>query len=217
MNPGRGIYTVRWANQRVIRSASIRSGETSSLQSSDSLEKVSREVVACTKCRLCETRKHAVPGEGSESAKLMFVGEAPGEQEDIQGRPFVGAAGKLLTELLESINLRREDVYIANIVKCRPPNNRPPRKDEAAACRQYLDRQIALLHPTVICPMGNSAIHAFLDSDEGVTALHGIPFEIESITLFPMYHPAAALYTASLRSVMEEDFRKLRALLDSMA
>jgi len=183
----------------------------------DSLRKVSSEVIVCTKCRLCETRKHAVSGEGAESARVVFVGEAPGEQEDIQGRPFVGAAGKLLTELLQSINLRREDVYITNTVKCRPPNNRPPRKDESVACRPFLDRQIALIGPKVICPMGNSAIHAFMDSDESVTALHGIPFEIRSVTYFPMYHPAAALYTFSLRKVMEEDFRKLRTLLDSMA
>ena len=147
----------------------------------------------------------------------MFVGEAPGEQEDIQGRPFVGAAGKLLTELIESIGLRREDVYITNIVKCRPPSNRPPRKDESVACRPYLDRQLALIHPFVICPMGNSAIHAFLDTGKSVTVVHGITFEKESITYFPMYHPAAALYTFTLRKVMEEDFRKLRVLLDSIA
>lgn len=147
----------------------------------------------------------------------MFVGEAPGEQEDVQGRPFVGAAGKLLTELLASIGLGREDVYITNVVKCRPPNNRPPRKDESSACRAYLDRQLALIHPSVICPMGNSAIHALIDSDESVTAVHGIPFEVGSITYFPMYHPAAALYTFELRRVMEEDFKKLRALLDSLS
>lgn len=186
-------------------------------QPSDSLEKVSSEVVVCTKCRLCETRKNAVPGQGPRNAKVMFVGEAPGEQEDIQGLPFVGAAGKLLTELLESIGLRREDVYITNVVKCRPPNNRPPRKDESGACRPYLDRQIALIRPLVICPMGNSAIHALIDSDKSVTSLHGIPFEVESITYFPMYHPAAALYTFGLKRVMEEDFKKLRAVLDSLS
>ncbi len=188
-----------------------------STQASDSLEKVSGEVVVCTNCRLCNTRKRAVPGEGTKTAKVMFVGEAPGEQEDVQGRPFVGAAGKLLTELLESIGLGREDVYITNVVKCRPPNNRPPRKDEAAACRPYLDRQIAFIRPRVICPMGNSAIQALLDSEESVAQLHGIPFEVESITYFPMYHPAAALYTLALKKVMQEDFRKLRALLDSLA
>ncbi len=145
----------------------------------------------------------------------MFIGEAPGEQEDVQGRPFVGAAGKLLGELLASIGLRREEVYITNVAKCRPPNNRPPRKDETAACRPYLERQISLIQPKVICPMGNSAIHALIESDDSVTDLHGIPFEVGQITYFPMYHPAAALYTFSLRKTMEEDFRKLRALLDA--
>lgn len=146
----------------------------------------------------------------------MFIGEAPGEQEDIQGRPFVGSAGKLLGELLSSIGIQREEVYITNIVKCRPPNNRPPRKDEAAACRAYLNRQITQIQPKVVCPMGNSAIHALIESEDPVTELHGIPFEVGAITYFPMFHPAAALYTFSLRKVMEEDFKKLRALLDSL-
>lgn len=144
------------------------------------------------------------------------MGEAPGEQEDNQGRPFVGAAGKLLTELIESIGLRREEAYITNIVKCRPPNNRPPRKDEAQACRPYLDRQITLIQPRVICPMGNSAIHGLVNSEDSVTSLHGIPFEVGSITYFPMFHPAAALYTFSLKKVMEEDFKKLKGLLNGL-
>jgi len=213
---GTGIYIVRFGNQNAPPNQD-ENEELALTESGDSLEKVSSEVLACTKCRLCETRQHAVPGEGLGLAKVMFVGEAPGEQEDLQGRPFVGSAGKLLTELLQSVDIRREEVYITNIVKCRPPNNRPPRKDESAACRPYLDRQIALIRPAVVCPMGNSAIQTFVDSDKSVTALHGIPFEINSVTYFPMYHPAAALYTASLRKVMEEDFRKLRALLDSLA
>jgi DNA polymerase len=183
---------------------------------SDSIEKISGEVILCKLCRLCEKRKNAVPGEGFKDSRVMFIGEAPGEQEDVQGRPFVGAAGKLLTELLATINLRRENVYITNIVKCRPPNNRPPRKDEAAACRPYMNRQIALIQPAVICPMGNSAIHALMESGDGVTELHGIPFESGSLTYFPMYHPAAALYTNSLRGVMEEDFKKLKILLKTL-
>ena len=191
-------------------------GKHMSTQTEDSIEKVAGEVVLCTKCRLCRTRKHAVPGEGSTTARVVFVGEAPGEQEDNQGRPFVGAAGKLLTELIESLGLRRDDVYITNIVKCRPPNNRPPRKDEAQACRPYLERQIALIQPRVICPMGNSAIHELMKTEDSVTALHGIPFEVDSFTYFPLYHPAAALYTFSLKKVMEEDFRKLGALLNSL-
>jgi len=185
---------------------------------SDSLDHVAAEVHACTKCSLCETRTKAVPGEGNEAAKVIFVGEAPGGQEDAQGRPFVGAAGKLLNELLTSISLSRHEVYITNVVKCRPPNNRPPRKDESAACRAYLNRQIALIHPKVICPMGNSAIRALVNpsNSDSVTSLHGIPLEVDSITYLPMYHPAAALYTMSLRKVMEEDFRKLRGILDSL-
>jgi len=182
----------------------------------DSIVKVSSEVVVCTKCRLSETRRNAVPGEGLENSRVVFVGEAPGEQEDAQGRPFVGAAGKLLTELQASVGLRREDVYITNIVKCRPPNNRPPRKDEASACRPYLNRQISLIGPRIICPMGNSAIHALLDSDKGVTDLHGTPIKIGQVTYFPMYHPAAALYTFQLRKVMEEDFEKLKILLNGL-
>ena len=181
------------------------------------MNNVSNEVVACTKCRLCETRRNAVPGEGSKDAKVMFVGEAPGEQEDSQGRPFVGAAGKLLTELLVSIGLRREEVYITNVVKCRPPKNRPPRRDEVSACKPYLERQFLLIAPRVICPMGNSAIHSLMESEKSVTDLHGIPFEVGTVTYFPMYHPAAALYTFQLRRVLEEDFKKLRALLDSLA
>ena len=185
-------------------------------QTKDSINEISNQVIACTKCRLCETRRNAVPGEGSAIAKVMFVGEAPGEQEDIQGRPFVGAAGKLLTELLASIGLRREDVYITNVVKCRPPKNRPPRKDEVASCKPYLERQFSIIAPRVICPMGNSAISSLIDENKSVTELHGIPFEVGETTYFPMYHPAAALYTFQLRRVLEEDFKKLRALLDSL-
>lgn len=192
-------------------------GKSMCTEAEDSIDKVASEVVVCTKCRLCNTRKHAVPGEGSRSARVMFVGEAPGEQEDNQGRPFVGAAGKLLTELVESIGLRREDVYITNIVKCRPPNNRPPRKDETQACGPYLERQMSLIQPRVICPMGNSAIRGLMNSEDSVTLLHGIPFEVGSITYFPMFHPAAALYTFSLKKVLEEDFKKLGALLGSLA
>ena len=183
----------------------------------DSAESISSEVVSCRQCRLYETRRNAVPGDGSWSAKVMFIGEAPGEQEDNQGRPFVGAAGKLLTELLQSIGLRREEVFITNTVKCRPPNNRPPRKDESAACWSFLERQLNLVHPRVVCPLGNSAIRSLLNSSESVTQLHGKPLEKGGVTYFPMFHPAAALYTFALRKVMEEDFMRLRVVLDSLA
>jgi DNA polymerase len=145
---------------------------------------------------------------------VIFVGEAPGEQEDVQGRPFVGAAGKLLTELLESVGVRREDVYITNIVKCRPPKNRPPRKDEAASCKPYLERQLFLINPKVVCPMGNSAIHSLIGKEKSVTELHGKPLQVGNVTFFPMYHPAAALYTFQLRKVLEEDFKNLSAFLN---
>jgi len=112
--------------------------------------------------------------------------------------------------------LRREDVYITNIVKCRPPANKPPRKDEAKACRPYLDRQISLISPRIICPMGNSAIHSLVDSEKSVSDLHGMPVEIGQVTFFPMYHPAAALYTFQLRKVMEEDFKQLKRLLNGL-
>jgi len=182
----------------------------------DSLESIVSEANACTKCRLCETRRNAVPGEGSRSAKVVFIGEAPGEKEDDLGRPFVGAAGKLLSELLQSIGFKREEVFITNTVKCRPPNNRPPRKDELAACMNYLDRQLKLIRPRVICPMGNSAIRTLLNQAESVSELHGVPFEKDAIIYFPMYHPAAALYTFALRKVMEEDFKKLKGVFDSL-
>jgi len=184
--------------------------------SEDSLELIADEVIRCEKCRLWETRKNAVPGEGSARSIVVFVGEAPGEQEDNQGRPFVGAAGKLLTELLQSVGMQRDDVFITNTVKCRPPNNRPPRRDESAACGDYLARQLRVLRPQLICPMGNSAIRTLLRSEDSVSDLHGKTVEKDGVTYFPMYHPAAALYTFSLRKVMEEDFRKLRAVLDSL-
>lgn len=207
MNIYRTLYGI-WAQASVCIKLVVETGTVS-------LEEIVSAITVCTKCRLCQTRKNAVPGEGKRNAQLMFVGEAPGGQEDLQGSPFVGASGQLLAALLESIGLRRDEVYITNIVKCRPPSNRPPRKDETAACRGYLDRQIALIQPKVLCPLGNSAIRALLDCPEPITKIHGLPFESNSITYFPMYHPAAALYTPSLKQVMQEDFKKLRALLDS--
>jgi len=174
------------------------------------------QVRDCTRCPLHVGRTNAVFGAGNADAELMFIGEAPGEQEDTQGRPFVGAAGKLLTELLTSIGLKREEVFITNIVKCRPPDNRPPRKDESLLCKPYLDRQLKLVSPRIICPMGNSAIRTIMSLDQSVSELHGVPFEIGSTTYLPMYHPAAALYTFSLRRVMEEDCRKLKGLLESL-
>lgn len=173
------------------------------------VEQISREVRGCTKCELHEGRKNAVPGEGNVSTKMMFIGEAPGREEDLQGRPFVGTAGKLLSQLLASINLSRQDVYITNIVKCRPPKNRPPRVGEISACSSYLERQIRLIDPKVICLMGNTALKVFLGKDISISRAHGQPARMANRVIFPLYHPAAVLYDAKLRSVLEEDFKRV--------
>src|SRR6266516_7735001 len=177
------------------------------------LATVHSEVMACTKCELYKSRKNAVPGEGPADAKIMFVGEGPGQNEDEQGRPFVGAAGKLLTELLESIGLNRAEVFITNIVKCRPPNNRAPRRSEVEACNPYLIEQIRLIKPRIICALGTPAITTLLGDEYSATKAHGKPVPKERLTILPMYHPAAALYDASLKEVLASDFRILRNLL----
>jgi len=175
------------------------------------MEQVEREVRECTKCDLYKVRKNAVPGDGDIKARVMFIGEAPGQEEDLQGRPFVGMAGKFLSQLLSSIGLRREDVYITNIVKCRPPGNRPPRVAEMSACSGYLDRQIRIINPKLICPMGNVALKTFLGKDSSISKVHGQRITSkESTVIFPLYHPAAALYVGGLKSVLEEDFKKLK-------
>jgi len=177
----------------------------------EQVEQVNREVRQCVKCELHKGRRNAVPGDGDVRTEIMFVGEAPGQEEDLQGLPFVGAAGKLLSQLLSSIGLRREDVYITNIVKCRPPGNRPPRVGEISACSGYLERQIRIINPRMICPMGNVALKRFVGKDASISKVHGqrIPSKDERV-IYPLYHPAAALYVGVLKSVLEEDFKKLR-------
>jgi uracil-DNA glycosylase family 4 len=156
-------------------------------------------------------------GVGNPGAELLFVGEGPGFNEDKQGEPFVGAAGKLLTELLGQIGLARADVYIANVVKCRPPENRDPLPDEIAACSPHLMQQIAIIRPRVICTLGRFATKLLADTELSMTAIHGRAKETEiagvEVIVFPVFHPAAALYTPSNRKVLEEDFAKLRHLL----
>ncbi len=181
------------------------------------LATVHSEILSCTKCELHRNRKNAVPGEGPVDAKIVFVGEGPGQSEDEQGKPFVGAAGKLLTELLESIGLKRTDVFITNIVKCRPPNNRAPRKSEIEACNPYLISQIRLIKPQIVCALGTPAIATLLGEEYSATKVHGKPMPKGDITILPMYHPAAALYDASLKEVLASDFRILRDLLADTA
>ena len=180
------------------------------------LEALAARVRGCTDCVLCQTRTRAVPGEGPEAPEIMFIGEGPGFHEDQQGRPFVGPAGQYLEQLLASIGLRREQVYIANVVKCRPPNNRDPLPGEIQACRKYLDQQIELLKPKVIVTLGRFSLTQFFPT-ESISRAHGKPRRWNSITVFPMYHPAVALHQGSMRQYIEEDFRRLPEALQGAA
>jgi DNA polymerase len=179
----------------------------------DTLESLALAVENCTDCTLCQQRTRSVPGEGPERPDIMFIGEGPGYHEDQQGRPFVGPAGKLLEELLATIGLTRRDVYIANVVKCRPPNNRDPLPDEIKACRKYLDQQIRLLDPPVIATLGRYSMARFMPGAI-ISRVHGKPPQWGKRTILPLYHPAAALRQFSLRGYLEEDFRKLPALVE---
>ena len=176
------------------------------------LTDLDKEVSLCQKCMLARGRTTAVPGEGPEDAAIMFIGEGPGFHEDQQGRPFVGAAGQFLDELLQSIGLKRSEVYITNVVKCRPPGNRDPQPEEIAACQSYLDRQIALIKPKVIVTLGRySMARAF--PNEKISAIHGRARKIGEMVYVPMFHPAAALHQPTLRKTVEEDFAKLSKVL----
>jgi uracil-DNA glycosylase family 4 len=176
----------------------------------DSLEKIAVDVRGCPLCKLARTRKNAVPGEGQISAKIMFIGEAPGRSEDEKGKPFVGAAGRILDSLLKKAGIERSQVFITNIVKCRPPNNRVPEEDELVACRPYLDRQIALIKPKVICILGRTAYSSILGGSS-ITADRGKIVERSGQKYFSTFHPAAVIYNKSLRSTLEADLKKLAA------
>ena len=181
----------------------------------EELLEIHGRIRACVACRLHVTRTQAVPGYGPVEARIMAVGEAPGEKEDQQGRPFVGAAGKLLTELVESIGLTRRDIYITNTVRCRPPGNRDPEPDEVEACSHFLDEQIALLRPDVILILGRHALAApAARGRRGITRLHGERVVRDDRVYVPLYHPAAALYNGSLRETLFADMQRVRAYLD---
>ncbi len=182
------------------------------------LSEFEKEVKKCKKCGLADGRLNVVPGEGSDKSGIMFIGEGPGKNEDEQGRPFVGAAGKFLTELIESIGLTREEVYIANVVKCRPPGNRDPLPEEVEACWPWLETQIKILRPKLIVPLGRHSLGRFLPSAK-ISADHGRAlrknFEsVGKVVFFPCYHPAAALYNGSLRDVLKKDFGKIPKILE---
>jgi DNA polymerase len=176
------------------------------------LEQLYQEIIHCQKCILSRSRRKAVPGEGPEEAEIVLIGEAPGFHEDQQGRPFVGPAGQFLEELLTSIGFRREDVYICNVIKCRPPGNRDPLPNEMEACQPYLDRQLALIRPKIVVILGRFSLSRFFPNAK-ISTVHGRPRKIEGIIYYPVYHPAAALHQPRWRSVVEEDFKRIPELL----
>ncbi len=190
----------------------------------EELERIEKEIASCKRCPLHETRTNPVPGEGEYRVPVMFVGEAPGRNEDLQGRPFVGRAGALLNELLDSIGLSRSDVFITNVLKCRPPGNRDPRPEEIRACSPYLERQIQILRPAVIVTLGRFAWQWMCEhmgiAYAPISRAHGRPHVANTIVygriiVFPTYHPAAALYNKQLEPVLREDFRRLGEVLIS--
>lgn len=176
------------------------------------LSELYREIEACHDCPLAEHRTRVVPGEGPEDAELMFIGEAPGFHEDQQGRPFVGPAGHLLDELLSSIGLRRDEIYICNVVKCRPPGNRDPLPKEIKACRKWLERQIEIINPRVIVTLGRHSMAMFFPG-ESIGKVHGTARKVGNRIYFVMYHPAAALHQQKLRQTLEADIQKLPSIL----
>ena len=182
----------------------------------DSWEKLKQDCSGCASCELCRGRRNLVFGEGNERARVLFVGEGPGEQEDLQGRPFVGPAGKLLDTMLELIDLDRTKVYIANMVKCRPPRNRDPLPEEQAACASFLARQIALIHPEIIVCLGRIAAQGLIKPDFRITREHGLWFERKGRLLMATYHPSALLRDESKRPEAFEDLVVLRQQIRDM-
>lgn len=176
------------------------------------LEKLYKAIAECHDCELVNHRTKVVPGEGPENPQILFIGEAPGWHEDQQGRPFVGAAGQYLEQLLSKIGLSRNQVYIANVIKCRPPSNRDPFPSELKACDKWLEQQINLLKPRIIVTLGRYSMAKFFPN-EIISKIHGKARVINGVTIFPMYHPAAALHQASLRKFIEEDINKIPELL----
>ncbi|MBN1762082.1 MAG: uracil-DNA glycosylase [Methanomicrobia archaeon] len=192
-------------------------------QREEDMEDIAKRVKACTRCELCKTRTTPVVGVGSLSARIMFIGEAPGYYEDVKGEPFVGKAGRVLDELLAAIGLKREEVYIANVLKCRPPGNRDPRIGEILACTPYLDAQLALIQPEIIATLGNFSLAYIFDKfglhakKDKISKIHGTVFTVSTITgivkIVPLYHPAVATYNPNMMETLLEDFKVLSKCL----
>jgi DNA polymerase len=179
------------------------------------LQELAQSLVNCQRCKLARLgRTQVVFGVGNPQASIMFVGEAPGFHEDQQGEPFVGAAGKLLNDLLASAGLSRDQIYIANVIKCRPPNNRDPETDEVDTCKPFLLRQIQLIRPQLVCSLGNWATQTLLGRKVGITKVKAQAFYLKDFVLFPLLHPAAALHQGNLLAPLKEDFKKLKEFLD---
>ena len=183
------------------------------MSAEETMQQIASEVSACTKCVLHKTRKKSVPGEGPANAEIMFIGEGPGMNEDIQGRPFVGAAGKFLDQLLQQAGVTRADVWIGNVVKCRPPGNRDPLPVELAACDAYLERQIEALNPSIIVTLGRFSMGKFMPGAK-ISAIHGQMRKVGDRFVIAMFHPAAALHQPQLKTTILADFAKLPQLLD---
>ncbi len=204
------------------------------METEKELKKIKEEILDCKECSLSKTRNLPVIGEGNHEAQIIFVGEGPGAQEDKTGRPFCGAAGKILDELLDSVGIKREEVYICNILKCRPPANRDPQKEEIEACVPFLERQIEIIKPEVICPLGRFAMEFLMDKFglkdqvQGISKIHGEVFEpqivtedaqsslfeqkrksIKEVKIIPLYHPAVVAYNSNMREILKKDFKIL--------
>ncbi len=183
------------------------------MSAEDVLTQVAKEVATCQKCTLFHSRKHAVPGEGPADAEIMFIGEGPGFYENEQGRPFVGAAGKFLDDLLGQAGLKRHQVWITNVVKCRPPGNRDPLPEEVMTCNEYLERQITAINPSIIITLGRYSMTKFMPGAK-ISAVHGQMRKVGERYVVAMFHPAAALHQASLKPAIQADFAKLPQLLE---
>ncbi|HEU5380905.1 MAG TPA: uracil-DNA glycosylase [Ktedonobacteraceae bacterium] len=183
------------------------------MSSEEILKEIASEVSVCEKCRLCKGRNRSVPGEGNPQTSIMFIGEGPGFNEDQQGRPFVGKAGHLLEEALASINLKRSDVFITNVVKCRPPDNRDPNPDEIAACNEYLDRQIEALNPQAIVTLGRFSMAKFFTKGEKISVIHGRARREGERIYIAMFHPAAALRSPQTMEMFRSDFKKIPMII----
>jgi len=204
---GMGIETLPVSETTTQESSSASSPTLPSIQS---LEEIRKELGDCKRCKLHRTRRTIVFGEGNPKATLMFIGEGPGYDEDVQGRPFVGKAGQLLTRIIQSINLQREEVYIANLVKCRPPGNRNPEPDEIRACSPFLLKQIQAISPKIICALGTFSAQTLLNTGASITSLRGREFDLQGIRLIPTFHPAYLLRYPARKKEVWEDMKRIQ-------